>query len=273
MTTNGIFLPQKAKLLRKAGLHEITISLHSLKREKFSKIVGSSKIDVLERVLEGIDVAIQAGFRAIKINAVVVKGYNDDEILDLVKFARSKNLALRFIEFMPLDGSENWQADLVVTSSDIIRTISKQFKLISKGRERGDTSAMYEFEDGLGEVGIISPISLPFCDDCDRIRLTADGKLLTCLFDSNYHDLKALLRDSGQDYCYSSSNTNSSKSNNEQRITNGRATANATTYVRTDAEIASFIINSVRKKPPGIQYTSPLINSIRRTRPMHAIGG
>lgn len=278
MTTNGFLLAQKAKVLRKAGLGGITISLHSLKPGKFSKIAGSGT-EGLGRVLEGIDASIDAGFKAIKINAVIIREYNDDEIINIVEFARSRNLALRFIEFMPLDGSKIWQTDLVITGSEIIKTISKYFKVVSKGRKRGDTSVIYEFEDGIGEVGLISPISLPFCDDCDRIRLTADGKLLTCLFDSNYYDLKPLLRHDKDNYSSAPPSSSSALSNNNSsKIHPGQKRGNndnleTETSAKTDDQIADFIINSVRKKPPGIQYASPLIKNIQRTRPMYAIGG
>ena len=260
MTTNGWFLPQKAKALRDAGLQGITISLHSIKRETSAQIAGG--IDVLERVLEGIDSSIDAGFSPVKINTVIIRGYNDNEIVDIVKFARSKRISIQFIEFMPLDGTKMWQTNLVVSGSEIYEKISKYFKLVPMERKIGDTAVTYEFEDGLGEVGLIMPISKPFCDDCDRIRLTADGKLLTCLFDTQYHDLKHLIRksnDHGGNFCRHNRNND----NNNNGI---KSMAN-------DDEIANYIVNSIKKKPPGIAYSSPLIKNIQRTRAMHAIGG
>jgi cyclic pyranopterin phosphate synthase len=235
MTTNGWHLAKKAEQLKRAGLRGVTVSLHSLKRERFSQISG---IDALSRVLEGLDATIRAGLSPIKINSVAIKGYNDDEILDLVEFARERNLSIRFIEFMPLDGLGNWSQDKLLTGRQIADIVKSRYTLVPLGRERGDTATLWGFEDGRGEIGLITPMSEPFCDDCDRIRLTADGKLLSCLFDTRYNDLKSLLR-SGD----------------------------------TDERIAKYIVECVYRKPPGVAYMPWVRNGWSKPRAMYAIGG
>ena len=238
MTTNGWFLAEKAKKLREAGLQGVTISLHSLRPDRFERISGKGAL--LSRVLEGIDAASDAGLYPIKINTVAIRGYNDDEILDIVDFARKRHLSVKFIEFMPLDGLGIWSPDKMVSGKDIITTVSRHHKIIPLGRQPADTTTHWGFEDGKGELGVITPMTEPFCDDCDRIRLSADGKLLTCLFDINYYDLKQIIRRNG---C-------------------------------TDEEMAANIVNCVLKKPPGVAYM-PFVNEMwkKRSRGMNAIGG
>lgn len=201
MTTNGWFLSKdRAQELRKAGLQGITVSLHSLRRDRFAKISG---IDGLQRVVDGIDAVREAGLSPVKINTVAIRGYNDDEIMDIVDFARGRDISLRFIEFMPLDGLNAWEPGMILSGKQILDIISRQYRLGPRKRRPGDTATIYEFEgnDGIGknngsggDIGLITPVSNPFCDDCDRIRLTADGKLLTCLFDTSYYDLKPYVR-------------------------------------------------------------------------------
>ncbi|MFZ0224657.1 MAG: GTP 3',8-cyclase MoaA [Candidatus Nitrosopolaris sp.] len=238
MTTNGWFLAEKAKKLREAGLQGVTVSLHSLRPDRFERISGKGAL--LSRVLDGIDSACDAGLYPIKINTVAIRGYNDDEIIDIVEFARKRNLLVKFIEFMPLDGLGIWSPDKMVSGKDIIATVSRHHKIIPLGRQPADTTTRWGFEDGKGELGVITPMTEPFCDDCDRIRLSADGKLLTCLFDINYYDLKQIIRRNG---C-------------------------------TNEELAANIVNCVLKKPPGVAYM-PFVNEMwkKRSRGMNAIGG
>jgi len=181
MTTNGWFLGSKAQALKTAGLRGVTVSLHSLKEDRFAKISG---INALPRVLESISEAVRVGLHPIKINSVAIRGYNDDEVLDLVEFARKMNVAIRFIEFMPLDGLDIWDRDKMVTGQEILDTVRSRYSILPAGRGDGETASIWKFADGRGELGVITPMSEPFCDDCDRLRLTSDGKLLSCLFDT-----------------------------------------------------------------------------------------
>jgi len=234
MTTNGWFLAEKAKLLKESGLRGVTVSLHSLKKDRFEKISGA---DAFERVLKGIDRAIEVGLDPVKVNSVAIKGYNDDEIPDLVDFARSKGISLRFIEFMPLDGRDVWSPDMLMSGKEILQRLSDNFTLTPKGRGHGETSSTWGL-DGKGDLGLITPMTEPFCDDCDRIRLTSDGKLLSCLFDIDYHDLRHSLK-------------------------NGA----------TDAAIAEEIRKAVWKKPDGIGYMPWIKEGWEKPRNMNAIGG
>jgi cyclic pyranopterin phosphate synthase len=190
MTTNGFFLSEKCKDLAEAGLDGVTISIHSLRQERFAKISG---FDALPKVLESISKSYKAGFKHVKLNSVLIRGYNDDEIIDLVEFARKMNIIIKFIEFMPLDGLGIWNYNNVIKGKEIIDIVSRYYNIIPEGRKTGDTTSFWRFDDGKGKLGVITPMSAPFCDDCDRIRITADGKLVTCLFDTNYYDLKPYL--------------------------------------------------------------------------------
>jgi molybdenum cofactor biosynthesis protein A, bacterial len=196
ITTNGYFLPDKAFKLKEAGLKSVTISFHSLDKEKFNSVVGKN---VYERVLKGIDTALDAGFESVKMNTVIIRGYNENEILDLIEFARDRNLILRFIEYMPFDGLHLWDLSKVVTGKEILDIIKKKYDFEEKPRENGSTSQNYRFKDGKGEFGIITSISRPFCSDCDRIRLKADGKLVPCMFSKDEYDLKTPLRKGASD--------------------------------------------------------------------------
>ena len=235
MTTNGWHLEQKAKVLHDAGLRGVTVSLHSLRADRFAKISG---VDALPRVLRGIEKAIDVGLDPVKINSVAIRGFNDDEILELVEYARDRKLSIRFIEFMPLDGLGIWSSDRVVSGKEIVGKVSAKYPMLSRGRGTAETSALWEFEDGRGELGLITPMSEPFCDDCDRIRLTADGKLLSCLFDTEYHDLRHLVR-------------------------NGA----------TDEDLATSILAAVWKKPDGVGYMPWINQGWAKPRNMNAIGG
>jgi len=193
MTTNGYFLPGRAEALKAAGLDRITISIDSLKREVFQKMTG---VDVIDRVLEGINAAKEAGLVPIKINAVVVRGHNEDEVVDFAAFAREHAVSMRFIEYMPLDSGHDWSREDVVTGREIRERINEQYLLVpSKVRRGSETSARYRFADGApGEIGIIAPVSEPFCGACSRIRLTADGQIRTCLFSTVEHSLRDVVR-------------------------------------------------------------------------------
>jgi GTP 3',8-cyclase len=193
LTTNGYFLPGRAVGLKDAGLDRITISLDSLKPETFKRMTG---VDVLERVLEGIEAARKAGLNPIKVNAVVVRGHNETEVLDFAQFARSTGISLRFIEFMPLDSGHEWSREMVVSGREIMERIDERFPLVPVTVRRGsETSSRYRFADGAqGEIGIIAPVTEPFCGACSRIRLTADGQIRTCLFSTVEHSLRDVVR-------------------------------------------------------------------------------
>jgi GTP 3',8-cyclase len=194
LTTNGYFLPHRAHSLKEAGLDRITISLDSLRRDVFKQMTG---VDVLERVMEGIEAAKAAGLQPIKINAVVVRGHNEDEVADFAAFAREHDVKMRFIEFMPLDSGHDWAREDVVSGREIRHRIEARFALEPLEVARGsETSARYRFRDGApGEIGIIAPVTEPFCGACSRIRLTADGQIRTCLFSTVEHSLRDVLRD------------------------------------------------------------------------------
>ena len=193
LTTNGYFLPDRAQALKDAGLDRITISVDSLKREVFKEMTG---VDVLDRVLAGIEAAKRAGLQPIKINAVIVRGHNEDEVVDFAAFAREHDVKMRFIEFMPLDSGHDWSREMVVSGREIRERISERFPLVASDVVRGsETSSRYRFADGgLGEIGIIAPVSEPFCGACSRIRLTADGQIRTCLFSTVEHSLRDVVR-------------------------------------------------------------------------------
>jgi cyclic pyranopterin phosphate synthase len=167
--------------------------LDSLKRDVFKQMTG---VDVLDRVLDGIETAKTAGLSPIKINAVIVRGHNDDEVADFAAFAREHDVKMRFIEFMPLDSGHEWARDQVVAGREIRERISERFSLVSIDEPRGsETSTRYRFADGApGEIGIIAPVTEPFCGACSRIRLTADGQIRTCLFSTVEHSLRDVIR-------------------------------------------------------------------------------
>jgi cyclic pyranopterin phosphate synthase len=193
LTTNGYFLPDRAQALKDAGLDRITISLDSLKRDTFKQMTG---VDVLDRVLAGIEAAKSAALQPIKINAVIVRGHNEGEVANFAAFAREHDVKMRFIEFMPLDSGHDWSREDVVSGREIYERINERFPLIALDVIRGsETSSRYRFGDGApGEVGIIAPVTEPFCGACSRIRLTADGQIRTCLFSTVEHSLRDVVR-------------------------------------------------------------------------------
>ncbi|HEV2834060.1 MAG TPA: GTP 3',8-cyclase MoaA [Pyrinomonadaceae bacterium] len=193
LTTNGYFLPERAHSLKAAGLDRVTISLDSLKRDIFKRMTG---VDVLDKVLAGLAAAKDAGLEPIKINAVIVRGHNEDEVADFAAFAREHDVKMRFIEFMPLDSGHEWSRADVVSGKEIRERINERFPLVKVAVNRGsETSSRYRFADGApGEIGIIAPVTEPFCGACSRIRLTADGQIRTCLFSTVEHSLRDVVR-------------------------------------------------------------------------------
>jgi cyclic pyranopterin phosphate synthase len=234
MTTNGFLFAGKAKALRTAGLQRVSFSLDSLDRENFKRITGR---DGLNELLAAIRQAQALGFAPVKVNAVVIRGLNDHEIETLAEFARAESLGFRFIEFMPLDSSRAWQRELVVPGREILARVRSRFDLRPVGEAHpSETARRWRFADGRGEIGIIAPVTEPFCGHCNRLRLTADGKLRTCLFSLHEHDLKPLLR-GGAD----------------------------------DAAIAARLCEIVRGKEPGHRIGQP--DFVQPERTMSCIGG
>ncbi len=197
LTTNAFFLKDQARALKDAGLQRLNISLDALDQEKFAHV---NRRDCLQQVLDGIAESRKVGFASIKINAVAVKNFSETEILHLVKMGRNQDLEIRFIEFMPLDADQIWERDKVLFGHEILDIINREYPLvpIKDSLEIGPASE-YSFADGLGKIGIITAVSNPFCDYCNRIRMTADGKLRTCLFSTNEHNLKELIRSGASD--------------------------------------------------------------------------
>ena len=249
MTTNGLFLGEKADQLKRCGLQSVNISLDTFKAARFKAMCG---IDGLHKVLNSIYASENAGLK-VKVNTVVVRGWNDQEVIDFARFARETGHVVRFIEFMPLDGSGIWSPDLVVSKSEIISRIRNEIGDIEVSRifenedlkvndddddNRSAPAKLYSFTDGKGIVGFIPSMTEPFCAQCDRMRITSDGRLLTCLFENPGYDIRNLLR-------------------------NGK----------TDQEIANYILECTRRKPEGVVS---IIRS-KALRPslnlMHTIGG
>ena len=193
LTTNGFLLGQHAAALRDAGLHRVSISLDSLDRDRFRLLTGR---DGLHETLSAIDKAQELGFQPVKVNAVIIGGLNDHEIESLARFARDRGLVLRFIEFMPLDSKRAWQRELVVSGRAILERLEKRFDLVpvDASLNPSETARRWRFADGPGEIGIIAPVTEPFCGHCNRLRLTADGQVRTCLFSLVEHDIRPLLR-------------------------------------------------------------------------------
>lgn len=235
MTTNGFLLTEKAAALKKAGLQSVTVSLHSLKPERFSEITGGGVYDV---VAAGIKAAKKNGFSPLKINSVIIRGCNDDEIADLASLARAGDITVRFIEYMPFDGQHMWGMEKVVSGKEIIEKIRERYELVKVPRESGSTAEVYRFADGPGMIGVITSITEPFCSDCDRVRLSADGKIVPCLFDKTGFDMMPLLR--------------------------GGA---------SDEALFNFIRDAVSRKAPGVETLLKNYHGLEHVRPMHTIGG
>lgn len=198
LTTNGYHLREKARLLREAGLQRLTISLDTLKPDVLKKIAGEHL--ELNRVLDGISAAMEAGFAPIKLNAVIQKGVNDSEILDLATFAKVNGHIMRFIEYMDVGTLNGWRMDQVVSAQEILRIISAEMSVEPAEKNyRSEVASRYRYVDGSGEFGIISSVTQPFCGDCTRARLSADGKIYTCLFAQHGFDVKTPLREGASD--------------------------------------------------------------------------
>lgn len=195
MTTNGVSLPLLAEDLKQAGLRRLNISLDSLRAERFEEL---TRRDELDRVLAGIDAALDAGFEQVKINVVVMKGINDDEVIDFANFGRDRGVVVRFIEFMPLDADEIWNNDRVMTQHEILDVLGGEFELDPVERTSAPATK-WRYRDGGGEVGIVASVSESFCSTCDRVRITADGQFRNCLFAADETDVRALLRDGSSD--------------------------------------------------------------------------
>ncbi|MCH7623919.1 MAG: GTP 3',8-cyclase MoaA [Nitrospinae bacterium] len=234
MTTNAFFLKEHAQRLKDAGLKRLNVSLDALDPEKFKHV---NRRDCLQQVLDGLQEAARVGFKSIKINAVAMRNFSESEIISLVDMGRSEGFEVRFIEFMPLDSDQAWERDKVLFGHEIVDLISEKYELIpiDNSLDIGPASE-YRFADGKGKIGIITAVSNPFCDHCNRIRLTADGKLRTCLFSTDETDLKQLIRSGA-----------------------------------SDEEIAEALQQAVLVKEPGHKIN--LDSFERPTRAMHAIGG
>jgi cyclic pyranopterin phosphate synthase len=200
ITTNGTTLRRLAKPLADAGLRRINISLDTLRSDRF---VAITRRDDLDTVLDGIDAALEAGLSPVKLNTVVMRGVNDDEIVDLARFGRERGVHVRFIEFMPLDAQGEWAADAVVSQDEIVARIGAVFPLDAvraEGELRASAPAeRFAYRDGGGEIGVIPTVTHAFCDTCDRVRLTAEGMFRTCLFALDDHDLRTPLRSGATD--------------------------------------------------------------------------
>ncbi len=198
LTTNGFLLKERVKVLKDAGLRRVTVSLHSLKDEVFSKLVGRSV--KVSQILEGIEEAIKFGLTPLKLNVCVIRGVNDNEILDIARFFKSMGVVVRFIEFMDVGNVNGWSLEKVYSVKEMLELLSQHFELEPVGKSyRGEVADRYRYKDDGVEVGFISSITQPFCGDCNRLRLTADGRLLTCLFAQDGYHVKSLIRAGASD--------------------------------------------------------------------------
>jgi GTP 3',8-cyclase len=236
MTTNGLLLQEKIQQLKAAGLGSVNISLDTFRADRFRSMCG---IDGVAKTLTSIRTAYDAGLK-VKINTVIMRGWNDDEVEDFAIFARDTGLIVKFIEFMPLDGTGIWAPNLVFSKREMMERINNNVEeLVPLHNDKSETAMLYSFADGKGTVGFIPSMTQPFCAYCDRIRITSDGRFLTCLFENPGYDLKGLLRNMRYN----------------------------------DDSIRRYIRQCIRKKPEGI------INIIRtkalrpRINVMHRIGG
>ena len=194
LTTNGVKLAEVAHDLANAGLNRVNVSLDTLQRDRF---LALTRRDELERVIAGIDAAIDAGLAPVKVNAVVMRDVNDDEVVDLARFGRDRGIGMRFIEFMPLDAQGAWTEAQVVPAREIIERIGAAFPLEPAADAHAEPAARWRYVDGRGDVGVIPSVTEPFCENCDRVRITAEGQFRTCLFGLDETDLRAELRADG----------------------------------------------------------------------------
>jgi cyclic pyranopterin phosphate synthase len=197
LTTNGYLLERQVGDLVRAGLRRVNVSLDALAPDRFFQL---TRRDSLQQVLDGLAAAERyPELRPIKVNVVAIRGFTEDEVLGFADFARRKPYEVRFIEFMPLDGDRAWDRSKVLTNAEVREIVESRYPLEPLGRERSGTSRRWRFADGQGEIGFISPVSEPFCGDCNRIRITAEGKLRTCLFSLNETDLRGPMRAGASD--------------------------------------------------------------------------
>ena len=236
LTTNGLLLLEKAEALKSSGLNSVNISLDSFKDTRFKMMTG---VNGLEKVVSSIHKSKDVGLD-VKINTVVVRGWNDDEVVEFANFARRTGITVRFIEFMPLDGTGIWRSDLVFSKKEMIEkidsNIGKVFPVLEQ--EISAPAKLYSFSDRIGTVGFIPSVTEPFCNQCDRIRLTSDGRFLTCLFENPGHDIKSLVR--------------------------GGA---------SDEELANCLIQCMTKKQEGIASLIRINGLKPKLNLMHTIGG
>ena len=197
LTTNGYLLERDADALADAGLRRVNVSIDSLQRDRF---FAMTRRDALPQVLRGLEaIARHERVRPVKVNAVALRDFSEQEALPFAEFARESGFQVRFIEFMPLDGDQAWEPDAVLTGAELHAIIDAVHPLEEVPREPSSTARVYRFADGRGEIGFVNPVSEPFCGDCNRIRLTADGMLRTCLFSLNETDLRSPLRAGASD--------------------------------------------------------------------------
>ena len=192
ITTNGHLLADMAKPLKDAGLSRVTVSMDAVDAEKFARITRVA--NGYENVLAGIRAARAAGLDPVKVNCVMLRGFNEDQVVPFGKFARDEGVVLRFIEFMPLEEDRVWSPEIVVPLEEILERMAAFMPLREVAHAKSETARRYVFEDGIGEIGIIAPVSHPFCGHCSRVRVTSDGKIRTCLFSQIDHDLYGVMK-------------------------------------------------------------------------------
>jgi cyclic pyranopterin phosphate synthase len=197
LTTNGHLLADLARPLKDAGLTRVTVSMDAVDPDRFARITRVP--NGYDHVLAGIRAARRAGLWPLKVNCVLMRGFNEDQIIPFGMFAREEGVTVRFIEFMPLEEGRTWSTETVVTLDEILARMREYRPLVEIPRKRSETARRYRFDDGVGEIGIIAPVSDPFCGHCSRIRITSDGKIRTCLFSVWDHDLHAQMRRGASD--------------------------------------------------------------------------
>ena len=197
VTTNGHLLAEMARPLKEAGLRRVTVSMDAVDPDRFARITRVP--NGFDNVLAGIRAARDAGLGPVKVNCVLMRGFNEDQVIPFGMFAREEHVIVRFIEFMPLEEDRKWTPNTVVPMEEVLHRMSEYRPLVEIPHERSETARRYRFDDGIGEIGIIAPVSHPFCGHCSRIRITSDGKIRTCLFSVWDHDLHGLMRRGASD--------------------------------------------------------------------------
>jgi len=197
ITTNGHLLAEMAEPLKRAGLTRVTVSMDAMEPVRFARITRVS--NAYDNVMAGVREAKHVGLTPLKVNCVLLRGFNDDQIVEFGKFAREEDVVVRFIEFMPLEEDRVWSPEIVVTMKEVLQRMAEFMPLREITRGESETARRFVFEDGKGEIGIIAPVSNPFCGHCSRIRVTSDGKIRTCLFSVVEHDLAGLMRSGASD--------------------------------------------------------------------------